>query len=351
MSEQPLIDEAQAKAAADGGSAMKEKAAHDSSARQGSPVASHGSVLIAGACYIATSSCLILFNKHALSSFNFHCPNSLLFFHCLLAVVLVKGCELAGLTPGPVEPLKWNVVKLWLPVNLIFVGMIATSFFSLKLLGVGMFSILKNISNLLAIGGDYFFFGKTYGMAVWLCMLLMMSSAIMGGMTDVRFTAEGYSWQMVNCVFTSGYALYLSHVMVRVQQHTSDGKRMGEFSMVYYNNLLSLGPIAILAWSWGELSRLPYEPALRDPEFLVVALIGGLLGALLSFSSLWYVSRSSATVYSLTGSMNKILIAAAGMIIFREVSSLSNLASIAVGLIASLVFVLAKGYVVAPAKV
>lgn len=38
----------------------------------------------------------------------------------------------------------------------------------------------------------------------------------------------------------------------------------------------------------------------RNPEFLLVALGGGLLGALLSFSSLWYVSRSSATVYSLT---------------------------------------------------
>ncbi len=38
------------------------------------------------------------------------------------------------------------------------------------------------------------------------------------------------------------YALYLSHVMVKVQQFTHDGKRMGELSMVYYNNLLSLGP-------------------------------------------------------------------------------------------------------------
>lgn len=28
----------------------------------------------------------------------------------------------AGLTPGPVEPLRWSVVRLWLPVNLIFVS-------------------------------------------------------------------------------------------------------------------------------------------------------------------------------------------------------------------------------------
>lgn len=35
------------------------------------------SVLVPGMVYVATSSSLILLNKHALASFNFHCPNSM----------------------------------------------------------------------------------------------------------------------------------------------------------------------------------------------------------------------------------------------------------------------------------
>lgn len=93
--------------------------------------------ILAGGAYVLTSSCLILFNKHALSSFSFACPNALLFFHCLLSVALVKLCAWSGFLRQPLEPLKWSIIKLWFPVNLIFVGMLVSSFFGLKLIGVG----------------------------------------------------------------------------------------------------------------------------------------------------------------------------------------------------------------------
>ena len=47
-----------------------------------------------------------------------------------------------------------------MPVNLIFVGMIWTSFFALKNLGVPMATVLKNVTNLFTIVGDYLLYGK-----------------------------------------------------------------------------------------------------------------------------------------------------------------------------------------------
>lgn len=72
-----------------------------------------GELLLSGSAYVATSSALIIFNKHALASFHWQCPNSLLAFHCILAVVLVKAVEAAGLIK--LEPLRWNVVRVWFP--------------------------------------------------------------------------------------------------------------------------------------------------------------------------------------------------------------------------------------------
>lgn len=46
-------------------------------------------------------------------------------------------CEIGGLLKAPVEPLRWSIMRIWLPANLIFVGMIVSSFFALKLIGVG----------------------------------------------------------------------------------------------------------------------------------------------------------------------------------------------------------------------
>lgn len=78
----------------------------------------------------------VLLNKVALSSFAFQSATALLFFQCALAVALVQACKAAGLVQ--VEELRWGIVRIWLPVNLLFVAMIATSFWALQNLNVAM---------------------------------------------------------------------------------------------------------------------------------------------------------------------------------------------------------------------
>ena len=186
------------------------------------------------------------------------------------------------------------------------------------------------------------FFNRTYSLQVWLCLILMLMSALFGAYTDAQFHAIGYTWQAINCFLTAAYSLYLSGTMDRVKPLTETKERMSEFSMVYYNNLLSLGPILILIFYFGEYQRLPYEAALMDPAFQTVAFLGGLLGFGISFSSLWYLSRSTATVYSVTGSLNKIIVAVLGILLFNESTAPKNLVSIAIGLLGGILFVLAK---------
>lgn len=55
---------------------------------------------------------------------------------------------------------SFKIAQVWMPVNLIFVGMIWTSFFALKNLGVPMATVLKNVTNLFTIVGDYLLYGK-----------------------------------------------------------------------------------------------------------------------------------------------------------------------------------------------
>ena len=44
------------------------------------------------------------------------------------------------------------------------------------------------------------------------------------------------------------------------------------------------------------------------------------------------------------GSMNKILVAVAGIVLFHEAPTMRNMASISLGLLAGVIFVFAKGY-------
>lgn len=63
----------------------------------------------------------------------------------------------------------------------------------------------------------------------------MILSALMGGWSDLTFTLSGYAWQLVNCLFTAAYSLYLSGVIRRVSQQQHDKTQLTELSMVYYN--------------------------------------------------------------------------------------------------------------------
>lgn len=170
----------------------------------------------------------------------------------------------------------------------------------------------------------------------------MLVSAVCGAFTDLSFNATGYTWQLLNCIFTAGYSLYLRSVMDKVAPLTSNKKPLGEFSMVLYNNLLSIPPIFIIVVAFGEIHTLPLQKDLWNPAFQVAALMTGLVGFFISFASLWFLSTTTPTIYSLVGSLNKIPVAFIGMILFDTAISSKNVVSVSIGLAAGVLFAVAK---------
>ncbi|KXZ49370.1 hypothetical protein GPECTOR_22g964 [Gonium pectorale] len=145
---------------------------------------------------------MVLLNKHALASFNFTAPNALLLFQCTLAVVLVKLCDALGLLARPLQPLKKEIVILWFPCNIIFVLMLGTGFYAMQTIGIGMFTIFKQLANISTALGDVLVFGRSYPWPVWGCLGLMIASAAAGASTDAAFSPVGYAWQLANCLLT-----------------------------------------------------------------------------------------------------------------------------------------------------
>jgi hypothetical protein len=105
----------------------------------GSTVLASTQVLVSGTIYCISSGALTLLNKEVLAHYNYHAVYSLLMFHCALAVLFVHAAVMLGL--ATIEPLTVQVIRLWLPVNVIFVGMLATNFYALQTVGVGMVSV------------------------------------------------------------------------------------------------------------------------------------------------------------------------------------------------------------------
>ncbi|XP_052185703.1 GDP-mannose transporter GONST2-like isoform X1 [Diospyros lotus] len=295
--------------------------------------------LFSGTAYCISSCSMILLNKVVLSSYAFNAGISLMFYQNLISTVVVVALGLCGAVS--LEKLNWKLIKVWIPVNVIFIGMLVSGMYSLKYINIAMVTILKNVTNILTAIGEFYIFRKHQNQKVWTSMFLMIISAITGGITDLSFDGVGYAWQIVNCILTASYSLTLRWVMDKAKQLTRSGS-LNEVSMVLLNNMLSL-PIAIfLILLFDEWEYVIKVDVTRMPMFWVAATASGLLGLAISFTSMWFLSQTGPTTYSLVGSLNKIPISIAGMALFKAPLSLPNFFSILFGLFAGVFFARAK---------
>ncbi|KAL6563736.1 GDP-mannose transporter gonst1 [Orobanche gracilis] len=325
----------------------------------------HNRALLSGLAYCFSSCGMILVNKYVLSSYDFNAGITLMVYQNFVAVVVVSILRLVGIITT--EPLTWRLIKVWLPVNIIFVGMLVTSMFSLKYINVAMVTVLKNVTNVITAVGEMYLFNKHHDNRVWAALFLMIVSAISGGFTDLSFHAVGYTWQFINCFLTASYSLTLRRVMDTAKQVTKSGD-LNEFSMVMLNNSLSLPLGIFLMFVFNEVDYLSQtyqvfsgdlvrnsgnmipvivalrdeEPLLRLPTFWMVMTFSGLLGLAISFTSMWFLHQTGATTYSLVGSLNKIPLSVTGILLFNVPTSLENSASIFFGLFAGVLFARAK---------
>ncbi|CBI15984.3 unnamed protein product, partial [Vitis vinifera] len=295
--------------------------------------------LLSGTAYCISSCSMILLNKIVLSSYGFNAGISLMFYQNFISSVVVVVLALCGV--ASVERLNWKLIRVWIPVNIIFIGMLVSGMYSLKYINIAMVTILKNVTNILTAIGEYYIFHKHQNQKVWTAMFLMIISAISGGITDLSFNLKGYVWQILNCVLTASYSLTLRLVMDKAKQLTRSGS-LNEVSMVLLNNLLSLPFSILLIFLFGEWEYVINVDVVRIPMFWVLATTSGLTGLSISFTSMWFLNQTGPTTYSLVGSLNKIPISLAGIVLFNVPLSLPNFFSILFGLFAGVFFVKAK---------
>jgi GDP-mannose transporter len=81
--------------------------------------------LVSGLAFCVTSASMTLLNKAALSAFHFTAPTTLLCFQCTVTLLLVLAAFSLGY--GRMPPLTRQLLLLWLPVNVLFVGMVWVS--------------------------------------------------------------------------------------------------------------------------------------------------------------------------------------------------------------------------------
>ncbi|KAJ3192857.1 GDP-mannose transporter into the lumen of the Golgi [Irineochytrium annulatum] len=218
----------------------------------------------------------------------------------------------------------------WFPVSIAMVAMIYTGSKAIQSMAIPLLTVFKNLTIILiAFGERTWFGGSAVEPLTLLSFVLMVLSSVIAGWSDLSqgkvvkgasSAFEAYVWMVANCLTSAFFVLFMR---ARI-------KDVGfkDFDTVYYNNLLSVPVLMLCSFvvEGPELGRTR-ERYFGDEEAGGWTAMAGLLAALavssvsafaISYGSAWCVRVTSSTTYSMTGALNKLPIAVAGMLLFDD---------------------------------
>lgn len=309
--------------------------------------------------YCVASITMTVVNKFVVSGRDFSMNFLLL---CLQSIVCV-ACVWLSKKANLISFRDFDIgdAKQWFPISFLLVLVIYTGSKSLQNLPIPVYTIFKNLTIILIAYGEVLWFGgRVTGLTLG-SFVLMVVSSIIAAWSDISQTLATYSIWLSEAVETdarmnsvvlvnSGYVWMLANCLAQAAYVLAMRKRIKnigfkDWDTMFYNNLLSI-PVLILFsmiiedWGTENLTK-NFPPETRNVLLFAIA-FSGAAAAFISYSTAWCVRTTSSTTYSMVGALNKLPVAASGMIFFGDPVTLGSVSAVSVGFLAGLVYAVAK---------
>lgn len=312
-------------------------------------------------CYCLASILMTVVNKFVVSGKLF---NMNFFLLCIQSTVCV-ACVYITKKLGVISFRDWDTkdAKAWFPISFLLVSVIYTGSKSLQYLSIPVYTIFKNLTIILIAYGEVIWFGGRVTGLTLVSFFFMVLSSVIAAWADISdaLTAGdpavlesegwglqhlsgmvskvniGYFWMLVNCLTSAAYVLTMRK-RIKITGFS-------DWDSMFYNNLLSIPVLAFFSlvaedWSAANLARnFPEETR----NFLLFAIaFSGAAAVGISYTTAWCVRVTSSTTYSMVGALNKLPVAASGMIFFGDPVTLGSVSAVSVGFFAGVVYAVAK---------
>ncbi|KAI6001051.1 hypothetical protein F5J12DRAFT_723929 [Pisolithus orientalis] len=312
-------------------------------------------------CYCIASIMMTIVNKFVVSGRQFNMTFFLLSMQSIVCVACVSTVKKLGVISF--RDFDTKDAKTWFPISALLVSVIYTGSKSLQYLSIPIYTIFKNLTIILIAYGEVFWFNGQITRLTMMSFLLMVLSSILAAWVDVNSAVEsvgdsstalagvsvamvsdtlrklnfGYFWMLLNCLTSATYVL-LMRKRIKVTGFS-------DWDSMFYNNLLSIPVLllfSMLVEDWGPENLIRNFPAETRKVLLFAIAFSGAAAVGISYSTAWCVRTTSSTTYSMVGALNKLPVAASGMLFFGDPVTFGSTAAIAVGFVAGVVYAIAK---------
>ncbi|KAK1927351.1 hypothetical protein DB88DRAFT_477706 [Papiliotrema laurentii] len=314
--------------------------------------------------YCVASIMMTVVNKFVVSGSQFNMTFLLLTIQSLVCVACVWSVKKTGIISF--RDFDWADAKAWFPISFLLVAVIYTGSKSLQFLSIPVYTIFKNLTIILIAYGEVLWFGGHVTGLTLVSFFLMVGSSVIAAWSDISTTLArlsagiavvdptsgadvplavpvasgfnvGYAWMFINCIASAAYVLCM-----RKRIKVTGFK---DWDSMFYNNLLSIPVLivfSVLAEDWSSVNFARNFPA-ENRSFLLSAIVfSGAVAVFISYSTAWCVRTCGSTTYSMVGALNKLPVAASGILFFGDPANMGNVSAIAVGGVAGVVYAVAK---------
>ncbi len=165
---------------------------------------------------------------------------------------------------------------------------------------------------------------------VQLSVAMMLGGALVAAANDLAFDATGYTYILLNDLFTAAQGVYLMKKL--------ESKDLGKFGLMFYNCIFSIPfLVAVIAYR-GELEGVYAFTAWDQREFVALFLLSCVMGIVLTYSIFLCTQVNSALTTTVVGCLKNILVAYMGMLLSDYIFSLTNFAGINISIAGSLLY-------------
>jgi GDP-mannose transporter len=314
-------------------------------------------------CYCLASIMMTVVNKFVVSGSQFNMTFLLLSMQSIVCVACVFAAKKSGVISF--RDFDMQDAKAWYPISCLLVSVIYTGSKSLQYLSIPVYTIFKNLTIILIAYGEVLWFGGRITALTMVAFIFMVLSSILAAFTDVNNaigSAEnippasaamgigldmmsnmvsrlnaGYIWMFVNCLMSAAYVL-LMRKRIKVTGFS-------DWDSMFYNNLLSIPVLvvfSIIVEDWGSENLVRNFPVETRNVLLSAIAFSGAAAVGISYSTAWCVRTTSSTTYSMVGALNKLPVAASGMLFFGDAVTVGSVSAIGMGFFAGVIYAIAK---------
>uniref|UniRef100_W5LPE7 Solute carrier family 35 member D2 n=1 Tax=Astyanax mexicanus TaxID=7994 RepID=W5LPE7_ASTMX len=261
--------------------------------------------LVSAVFYAVSSFLIIVINKTVLTNYRFPSYTFLGIGQMAFTIIILYLAK--SFKAVSFQDFDKSIPVKMFPLPLLYVGNHVTGLGSTKKLSLPMFTVLRKFTILLTMIMETKILRKTFSPQLVCSVLAIVFGALIAASSDLAFDAEGYTFVLLNDVFTAASGVYTKKKL--------GIEGLGKYGLLFYNAFIIIIPTILASAYTGDLEKAIMFKGWMSLSFIVYFMMSCAMGFVLMYSIVLCSHYNSALTTTVIGAIKNVAVAYIGMFI------------------------------------